>query len=108
MLYVPAAVGVQVTLLPLLTQPEPDAGLVDNVKSSVFCLVTLSVPTCPVLMFSVRVIEIFTVGGLLGGLLLEEESSPPQAANNIKNIVTVMNPAFFRWNMFFHWLLIVC
>ena len=44
--YVPAAVGVQTTLLPLLTHPEPDDGLADTVKS-VPCVVTVNVRDVP-------------------------------------------------------------
>jgi hypothetical protein len=65
MVYVPAAVGVQTTaLLPLLAHPEPDAGLTDNVKSAVFCLVTLKDKDCPTATFAGDgAIFISTTGG---------------------------------------------
>ena len=50
--YVPAAVGVQTTLLPLFTHPEPDDGLIDTVKS-VFCVVTVNVLAVPTIVLDV-------------------------------------------------------
>jgi hypothetical protein len=101
--YVPAAVGVQATaLLPLLTQPEPDDGLTDTVKS-VFSGFTVRDRVSPTRILNDCVIEMLTT--LIKLLLLPPLFPPPPQADRVsssmKITVEIKNPFFARYTITF-------